>query len=55
MMTTAQFRDIERAVAYHREHGGYADHNGGGRDCFCGGCRVVRLHEELLVAWRRLS
>lgn len=54
MMTTAQFQDIERAVAHHREHG-YAEHNSGGRDCFCGGCRVVRIFEELLVAWARLS
>jgi hypothetical protein len=44
-VTPEEEDDIRRAVSYHREHGGYEQHNSGGRSCFCGGCRVVRLFE----------
>ena len=46
-MTPEERADIRQAVAYHREHGGYDDHNRSGRSCRCAACRLVRTVEYL--------
>lgn len=46
-MTPEERADIRQAVAYHREYGGYSEHNGGGRSCRCAACRLVRTVEYL--------
>lgn len=43
-----QREDIERAVAFHREIGGYDQHQTGGRFCRCAACRLVRTYDLLL-------
>lgn len=54
-MTSEQRDDVEQSVAYHREHGGYDQHNIGGRFCRCAACRLVRTYESLLAAEAQLG